>query len=345
MITCKFNITSELRLNLIGQCGFFRNFPEKCLTRFIVGPLRLNLCSGFFHRMSSLRTAISSYDYLPYCPGMPPKPFQELSPPTEDDFDAFNENISIKHMHVTLINPVIEIELMDHPYFVATKEQYFIRPKKVCLSLKAKKSYSSFSFKRMTMPTTDSDSSNEQKEVPKLTLECQSIEAKFSSPTYEEKLVTTTCQLPEAPQHMFDACHDERTIKFIGICSRLILGPNRKYTTLIMPTNATYSSKVIIYPDYWLSNDIIHKETTFESGTFLWPLTYSYKIFLFLISDAITITGTNPKLTLAYHILKKLYRGGLDENYAYIKYSSLFDDAARDFCKFKNNNLYRQMLL
>lgn len=65
---------------------------------------------------------------------------------------------------------------------------------------------------------------------------------------------------------MFNACHNEVSIKIVGLCSRLILEQNYKYTTLIMPTNVTYYSKTIINPEYWLNNDVKYRTVKFESG-------------------------------------------------------------------------------
>lgn len=113
----------------------FSNFHEDYLVRIVVGHLRLNLCSGFFHRLSTFMAAMSAYDYQPYTTPKPPRLFHELQPPSEDDFEAFNERITMKMIEVTVINPVIELELADHPYFKASKECYFRPRKVVCISI------------------------------------------------------------------------------------------------------------------------------------------------------------------------------------------------------------------
>lgn len=90
----------------------------------------MNVCSGFFHRLSTIQAAASTYDYQPYVRSNPPRALNELPPPAEDDFEAFNERITMKVIELTVINPVIEIQFADHPHFVATKENYF-KPRKV----------------------------------------------------------------------------------------------------------------------------------------------------------------------------------------------------------------------
>lgn len=105
---------------------------EKHLLRIVVGPTKINICSGLFHRISSLQAAAATYDYQPYTKSDPPRLLQDLQPPSEDDFEALNERITMKVIQITAIAPVIELELMDHHYFKATKDNYF-KPRKVCV--------------------------------------------------------------------------------------------------------------------------------------------------------------------------------------------------------------------
>lgn len=82
---------------------------------------------------------------------------------------------------------------------------------------------------------------------------------------YIKRLVETTCQLPEPPEHMFAACHYEKNVKILGFCSKLILD-NIKHTTILIPCSVSYFSKKIVMPQYWVNSDTSHSEVTFESG-------------------------------------------------------------------------------
>lgn len=93
--------------------------------RLIVGPLKLGLCSGFFHRINSLRTAASAYDYSPYSMPKPDPPLSELSPPSAEDFDALIEDIPNSTIQLTIFAPTIEFQLMDHPYFAPAKGKLY----------------------------------------------------------------------------------------------------------------------------------------------------------------------------------------------------------------------------
>ena len=49
--------------------------------------------------------------------------------------------------------------------------------------------------------------------LPKVTLECQCLDARIMKPMYPRRLIITMCQLPAPPQHMFHACHFHMNVK------------------------------------------------------------------------------------------------------------------------------------
>lgn len=73
--------------------------------------------------------AASFYDYPPYFTLKPDLPLDDLLPPSEDDFDALNEFIPSRSIRITFFAPLVEVELMDHPYFEPHKECLFKRSK------------------------------------------------------------------------------------------------------------------------------------------------------------------------------------------------------------------------
>lgn len=109
------------RLSELGSDLEYSNLSESSLMRLAVGPLRLGLCSGFFHRMNSLLVAASAFDYPPYSVPKPDPLLSEIGPPSAEDFDALNECIPTKTMQITFLAPIVEFQLMDHPYFSPMK--------------------------------------------------------------------------------------------------------------------------------------------------------------------------------------------------------------------------------
>jgi hypothetical protein len=129
------NLEYRYRKNQQFDTGFFycyvkiSNMAEKGNVRIYVGPLKFRVCSGFFHRTSSLQVAASTYDYPPYYVPKSEPLLQELLPPSEEDFDALNEFIPSRTVRIMLYEPVIELQFMDHPFFEPVKGNLFKKTK------------------------------------------------------------------------------------------------------------------------------------------------------------------------------------------------------------------------
>ncbi|CAG9772920.1 unnamed protein product [Ceutorhynchus assimilis] len=278
------DISSE-DLSEYGSNYEFSNFSEISSLRLCIGPFRLRVCSGLIHRANTIQTAASFYDYPPYYTLKPDLPLQNLQPPSEEDFDALNKFIPSRSLRLTLFAPLIELELMDHPCF---------EPNKTCMFKRSKKSG--------TMSGTSSI-------LPKITIECQFIDLSQKYPMYYNRLVHTTCQLPEPPKKLFDSCYVNKNIKIVGLLSRLVIN-SACQSIILTPSNVSFSSKTIIKPHYWINSDIPHNEMVFES-------------------ESVTLNGTKAKMLVAYNILEQLL---LKKAFGRSIYSSsLLTDACKDF--------------
>lgn len=94
----------------------------------------MRLCSGLFHRLNSLKVAASSYDYQPYSPPSSDVALNELREACAEDFEALMENVPRRVLQFTVLAPIIELELADHPYFEPTKGNLYRKRKvsRVC---------------------------------------------------------------------------------------------------------------------------------------------------------------------------------------------------------------------
>ncbi|KAH0999222.1 hypothetical protein HUJ04_005426, partial [Dendroctonus ponderosae] len=284
-------IPSDMSSDILTDLGSnyeFSNLPEMSALRLCVGPFRLRVCSGLIHRCSTLQVAASFYDYPPYYTPKPDLALLELLPPSEEDFDALNDFIPSRTMRVTFFAPVIELELLDHPVF---------RPDKRCLFRRNKKSSTT------GMPTSRST-------LPKLTLECQFIDISQQYPMYVNRLVHTTCQLPEPPKKLFEACFIRKSVKVVGLFSRLVTNPSCQ-SIILSPSSVSYGSKTILKPQYWINSHIPHSEIIFES-------------------ENITLNGTKAKMLVAIEIVGKILSKGLNSLGESIYGSSLLTDACKD---------------
>ncbi|VEN36376.1 unnamed protein product [Callosobruchus maculatus] len=118
-----------------------------------------------------------------------------------------------------------------------------------------------------------------------VTIECQFLDVTITYPMYANRVVHATCQLPDAPKKLFDACFTRKTVKVVGLCSRLLIG--RKHTTILTPSSLSYCCNAILLPHYWMNPNIPHNEITFES-------------------ESVTLNATNAKMMVIVTIISKL---------------------------------------
>ncbi|CAG9862164.1 unnamed protein product [Phyllotreta striolata] len=282
--------TSSEVLSELGSDFEFSNLMENANMRMCVGPLKLRICSGLFHRIGSLQAAASYYDYPPYAIPKPEKTLQDIHPPSEEDFDALNEFIPTRSMRITFFAPIIELDLMDHPYFQPTKGMLFVRKKKKGIS-----------------PTSPSAT---QSFLPKLSIECQFIDISSTYPMYVNRLVHTTCQLPDPPAKLFEACYSHQNVKIVGLCSQLIVN-KQQHTTILTPSSFSYSTRHIAKPQFWVNPNIPHEEQLFES-------------------DTITLNGTNAKMMVVALIVGKMLKMDSEGALSTMKDTSILSDASKD---------------
>ncbi|XP_045475296.1 vacuolar protein sorting-associated protein 13B [Harmonia axyridis] len=270
----------------------YSNLPERDYTRIFIAPLKLRLCSGFQHRISSMVMAAVNYEYVPYYIPAPDPEYQDLLPPSEEDFDALNEFIPLASVKVTFFAPVIEFETADHPYFVPKKGKLYRKHKKVSAHSQQ----------------TVAQAAQRESENVKLVLEFQCLDLLFISPFYINRLVYTTCQLPDPPKALFDACFKKYELKVLGLTSRLVVNPNCQ-TTILMPFSACFMTRQILKPQYWTNPHVTHFELTVESENF-------------------TVTGTKAKMLLIYDLIMALFQ--LDGENSNLQNSSILVDACND---------------
>lgn len=137
----------------------------------------------------------------------------------------------------------------------------------------------------------------------------------MSYPMYVNRLVHTTCQLPDAPAALFDSCFTLKNIKIVGLCSRLVVNPT-SHTIILSPSSMSYNSKSILKPQYWTNPNIPHEEVTFES-------------------EGLTLNATNAKLMVIAYIIIKTIRMDSEGAVHMMTNTSILSDASKDDGKLK----------
>nr|CAI5821779.1 unnamed protein product [Callosobruchus analis] len=275
--------TSSDILSDFGSDYEFSNFTESCSTRVCLGPLRLRVCSGLFHRMAALASPPPTTTTRLINRLSRGHAQRDLRPPTEEEIDALRHFIPSRNVRITLFAPIVELELMDHPYFEP---------------------------KVSTTNTPSPMSAKGKVNLPRLTIECQFLDVTMNYPMYANRVVHATCQLPDAPKKLFDACFTRKIVKVVGLCSRLLIG--QKHTTILTPCSLSYCCNAILLPHYWLNPNIPHNEITFES-------------------ESVTLNATNAKMMVIVTIISKLIMMDSDGATEMINTTTMLLDACKDY--------------
>ncbi|KAL3269017.1 hypothetical protein HHI36_008101 [Cryptolaemus montrouzieri] len=270
----------------------YSNLPERDFTRIFVASLTLRVCSGVYHRISSMIMAAMTYEYVPYYIPTPDPAFQDLLPPSEEDFDALNEFIPLASVKITFFGPVVEFEMADHPHFMPKKGKLYTRHRKIS----------------SLTPQSVHQTTKRELEDTRIIVEFQSLDLLYITPFYENRLIYTTCQLPDPPRALFDASFKKFELKLIGFTSRLVLKP-KCHTTILVPFNLSFMTRQILKPQYWTNPNVTHSEIIIDS-------------------ENLTLNGTKSKMLVMYDMFRSLFQINSEEYR--LSNSSLFTDASND---------------
>ena len=119
-------MTSE-QLSEFGLDLEYSDLTERSLCRFVIGPARLNVCSGLTHRILIINHFCSAYDYPPYSslelePSSPRgKRQRKLQPPSQEELDHLLQETPLRVYQLTAINPSVFLYHADHPVFQPKK--------------------------------------------------------------------------------------------------------------------------------------------------------------------------------------------------------------------------------
>uniref|UniRef100_A0A182NL10 Chorein N-terminal domain-containing protein n=1 Tax=Anopheles dirus TaxID=7168 RepID=A0A182NL10_9DIPT len=213
-------LPDDRRTSEFGSDLEFSNLAEKYMIRAFVGPFRAKLSADTIHRFQTLASYKDFYEYPPYYEEKPMPTLSQLPPPSAEDYDALMHEIPLRQIHITLQSPTIELHSFDHAPSV---------------SLLRKQS----SGKIQPPPPK-----------PSLTVQLNRVECNILAPLYPNRLVYTTCQLPEPPAKLFDACH--QTIS--GNLERLQMKlhhPGWSDTTIATADSMNYQQRLLIHPSLW----------------------------------------------------------------------------------------------
>uniref|UniRef100_A0A182P8W4 Chorein N-terminal domain-containing protein n=1 Tax=Anopheles epiroticus TaxID=199890 RepID=A0A182P8W4_9DIPT len=214
-------LPDDRRTSEFGSDLEFSNLAEKYMIRMFVGRFRAKITADTIHRFETLASYKDFYEYPPYYEDKPMPMLSQLPPPSAEDYDALMHEIPIRQIHITLQSPTIELHSFDHGM-----ESLLLRK---------------HSSGKIQQPSSTR---------PSLTVQMNRVECNILAPLYPNRLVYTTCQLPEPPAKLFDACYQSISCNLERIQVKLqhVRWPD---TTVATAVSMNYQQRMLIHPSLW----------------------------------------------------------------------------------------------
>uniref|UniRef100_A0AAG5CN30 Chorein N-terminal domain-containing protein n=1 Tax=Anopheles atroparvus TaxID=41427 RepID=A0AAG5CN30_ANOAO len=215
-------LPDDRRTSEFGSDLEFSNLAEKYMIRMFVGRFRAKLCADAIHRFRTLASYRDVYEYPPYYEEKLLPALAQLPPPSAEDYDALMHEIPLRQIHITLQNPTLELHSFDHA------------------------PVDLFHRKHSTVHSSSSPAK------PSLTVQLNRAECNILAPLYPNRLVYTTCQLPEPPAKLFDACYHSIS----GNLERLQVKLHQsRWSSSDVPfataVSMNFQQRLLLHPELW----------------------------------------------------------------------------------------------
>ncbi|XP_062558103.1 intermembrane lipid transfer protein VPS13B [Armigeres subalbatus] len=223
-------VPDDRRTSEFGSDLEFSNLSEKYMIRAFFGKFRLKIGADTLHRVKTLISYKDAYEYSPYYEEKQIPGLNQLPPPSAEDYDALMSEIPLKQIHITILTPILELHPFDHGKF----------------QLGRKRSSSKF----------------HSGQTPFLSVVFNRVECNILTPLYPNRLIFTTCQLPEPPAKLFDSCFHSIS----GNLERLVAKLHNNDSELLVTTaiNLNHQHRFLIFPELWSSTELNKTEHNFD---------------------------------------------------------------------------------
>lgn len=186
----------------------------------------------------------------------------KLHPPVVEDYDALMEG-------VPLCKYKIELKRMRFELFAKTEPESSSRvPRKLPSSLKSS--------------------------LPYILLYFDKVEGTLSTPSNPDKLVHTTCQLPDKPQELLNACYDTYDLHIKDFSMGLVSPTTDQLMRLINIPKLQLTYGSLLQPYFWKCDEVPVKKLDLQCDTI--KLEFSKREFVAAALLTQSILNYNPLL-------------------------------------------------
>lgn len=197
----------------INSCEMENTTNEEYFVRIFFGKFNLKIDSTLFHLINELKEQCQQYTYIaPYLIATSGDLLSQLTPPSTEDYESLLDCIPLRKYHIFLSNPTIEYYHLNADHF-------------------------------------QTNESNDFKQMPYIVMNLSRAEFSIISPLYPEKLINTTCQLPDPTEKLKENCFIRYSASIEQTTISLIY--NKYQFNVLQMSNATINHDTLIQPELW----------------------------------------------------------------------------------------------
>lgn len=206
---------NSTRISEVGSDLELSGLRERHKLRVFCNNLQFKYGSSASHIADKLKEYTAQYSYPPYLEEKPIPTYNQLSPPSSEDYESLMAEVPLRRYVLEMRGTIIEYDIADH--------------------------------------STDEKQTNRLRGTnPSLIVGACRME--YVTPFYPNRLVFTTCQLPQPPMKLFNMCYQRLDATLSDM--------NVKLGDTIMsriPSVEGYSRE-IIYPSLWIDSNVLIKD-------------------------------------------------------------------------------------
>lgn len=196
----------------LNSCDY-DSTTEEYFMRIFFGKFNLKIDTSLLHLYKTLNDQCQQYTYIaPYLVTNPTEMLSQLTPPSTEDYESLLDCIPLRKCHIYLNKSSIEYYHLNADHFQC-------------------------------------NDTNDFKQMPYLMINLSRGEFGITTPLYPEKLINTTCQLPDPTEKLKENCFN-RYGAIIEQTSIDVIYNRSRFGVLSM-ANFSVSYDTLIQPELW----------------------------------------------------------------------------------------------
>lgn len=197
----------------INSCEMENTTTEEYFVRIFFGKFNLKIDTSLLHLYRTLNDQCQQYTYIaPYLVTTMGDVLSQLTPPSTEDYESLLDCIPLRKYHIYLSTSTIEYYHLNADHF-------------------------------------QTNETNDFKQMPYIVMNLSRAEFCIVSPLYPEKLINTTCQLPDPTEKLKNNCFIRYSASIEHTTMDVIY--NKNQFNVLQVSNAVINHDTLIQPELW----------------------------------------------------------------------------------------------